>query len=99
MYTISVAPTVAEGIFSPGAEQGSQFEEGRCWVSLSREHVQAGNRGWVLVTCPLKLFERGLENFVVGDRVVIIEVVVYRSFLIIRESLYGIEVNAFCLKM
>ena len=83
----------------PGAERGSQFEEGRGWVSLSREHVKAGRRGWVLVTCLLKFFENGLENFVIGDHVVIIEVVVYRSFLINVETLYGIEVHAFCLKM
>ena len=51
---------MAEGIFSPGVEQGSQFVEGRGWVSLSREHVKAGNRGWVLVTCPLKFFEKGV---------------------------------------
>ena len=53
----------------------------------------------MLVACPLKFFENGLENFVVGGLVVIIEVVVYRSFLINVESLCGIEVNAFCLKM
>ena len=51
------------------------------------------------VACPLKFFENGLENFVIGDHVVIIEVVVYRSFLINVEMLYGIEVHAFCLKM
>jgi hypothetical protein len=58
-----------------------------------------GERAWVLVACPLKFFEKGLENFVVGDRVVIIEVVVYRSFLINVDVLCGIEVHAVCLKM
>jgi len=53
----------------------------------------------VLVVCPLKFFENGLENFVVGDCVTIIEVVVYRSFLINVEMLCGIEVHAFCLKL
>ena len=53
----------------------------------------------MLVACPLKLFENGLENFVVGDRVVIIEVVVYRNFLMNVETLYGIEVHAFRLKL
>ena len=51
------------------------------------------------VACPLKFFENGLENFVVGDCVVIVEVVVHRIFLINVETLCGIEVHAFCLKM
>ena len=51
------------------------------------------------MACPLKFSENGLENFVVGGRVVITEVVVYRSFLINVEMLYGIEVHAFCLKL
>ena len=53
----------------------------------------------MLVACPLKFFEKGLENFVVGDRVVIIELADYRSFLINVEMLCGIEVHAVCLKM
>jgi hypothetical protein len=47
----------------------------------------------------LKLFENGLENVVVGDSVVIIEVGVHRSSLINVETLYGIEVHAFRLKL
>jgi hypothetical protein len=53
----------------------------------------------MLVACHLKFFEDGLENFVVGDRVDIIEVFVYRSFLINVETLYSIDVHAFCLKL
>lgn len=53
----------------------------------------------MLVACPLKFFENGLEYFVVGNRVVIIEVAVYRSFLINVETIYGVEVDAFCLKL
>ena len=52
----------------------------------------------MLVACPLKFFEKGLENFA-GDRVGIIEVVVYRSFLTNVDVLCGIEVHAFYLKL
>ena len=45
MYTVSVARTLAEGISSAGVERGSQFKEGRGWVSLSREQVKAGREG------------------------------------------------------
>ena len=53
----------------------------------------------MLVVCPLKFFENGLENFVDGNRVFITEVTVYRSFLINVETLYGVAVDAFCLKL
>ena len=53
----------------------------------------------MLVACPLKFFENYLENFVVRNRVVIIEVAVYRSFLINVETLCGVEMDAFCLKL
>jgi hypothetical protein len=58
---------------------------------------KSGGKGLLLLACFMEILEKGLENFVVGDRVVIVEVVVGRSLLLNVELLYGIEVDVlFC---
>jgi hypothetical protein len=45
----------------------------------------------------LEVITNGLEDFAVGDCVVIIKVVVCRGFFVNVETFYGIEVGAFFL--
>jgi hypothetical protein len=56
--------------------------------------IRVEGRGLLLMACFTEIFENGFENFVVVDRVVIVEVVVGRS-LLNEELSYGIEVDAF----
>jgi hypothetical protein len=51
------------------------------------------------MACFTEIFENGFEDFVVGDRVVIVEVVVSRSFLLNVELLHGIEADVFFVKL
>jgi hypothetical protein len=45
----------------------------------------------------LEIIKNGLEDYAVGNCVIIIKVVVYRCLFVSAETLYGIEVGAFFL--
>jgi len=55
--------------------------------------------GWIISAFVLENIENGLGNFAVGNCVDIIEVVVCRSLLINVKPFYGVEVEAFLLKL
>jgi hypothetical protein len=72
---------------------------GKRWIRSSGMQVKTGWEGSVLMAFFLEIFKDNLENFAVGNCVVVIKVVVCKCFLINLEALIGVEVGAFFLEL